>query len=102
LKSIEERIATLVELARKHGKTSEASAIMKESPGKQLERKLSELEVLTKSLLESFSESAVAKNALVESFKHNFGMTEAQAKIAAGDGYAPKRNGGYAWDDLKG
>lgn len=83
MESIELRISKRVDLAKKHSKGSEAAAILAESPGTNLEKKLSALDTLTKPFMESFSESAV-KNELVESFKANFNMSQEQAEIAAG------------------
>jgi hypothetical protein len=105
MKSLESRIDVLVECAKKNGKGSEAKTIISENLGKFLERKLHELEILTRPFLESFRESdnGGAKNELAAAFKRNFPwMTEAEARVAAGDGYSPRKNGNYSWDDLKG
>jgi hypothetical protein len=100
MKSIEQAVANFVALAEKNGKGKEARAIIQESPGKFLERKAHELEILTKPFAESFNESGKAPvDQLVESFMVNFKMTEAEAKVAAGANYAPMRNGRI---DLKG
>jgi hypothetical protein len=85
MKSIESQISERVELAKKHSKGSEAAAILAESPGSNLEKKLAALDVLTKPFMESFSEGGTGVvNMLVESFQKNFGMTLQEAKIAAG------------------
>lgn len=98
MQSVEMQIANLVEVGKKNGKSAEVTAIMQESPGKFLERKLHELDKLTKPFLELFQES-VTKNLLVESFKRNLGFTEAEARIAAGVERSHK-NDGYGWDIL--
>jgi ATP-dependent RNA circularization protein (DNA/RNA ligase family) len=98
LKSVELQITERAEIGRKNGKSAEVAAIMSESPGKFLERKLGELDQLVKPFLESIQESE-AKNKLVESFRVNFNMTEAEARIAAGVERSHK-NDGYGWDIL--
>ncbi len=101
MQSVELRISQRVDLAKKNNKGSEAAAILAESPGQQLEKKLTALDVLTKPFTESWSESA-GKNELVESFKANLGFTESEARIAAGVSSAPDRNnGGTDWEALK-
>ena len=85
MQSVELRISQRVDLAKRNSKGSEASAILAESPGQQLEKKLAALDVLTKPFTESFQESGSGVvNMLVESFQKNFGMTLQEAKIAAG------------------
>ncbi len=103
MKSIELQISERVELAKKNSKGSEAAAIIAESPGKFLERKLQELDVICKPFMESFSEGGTgAVNQLVESFKTNLGFTESEARFAAGVSSAPDRNnGGTDWEALK-
>jgi hypothetical protein len=99
MQSVETRIANLVSLAEKNGKGSEAKAIIKENLGQFMERKLTELEQLTKPFAESFVESA-GKNELVESFKRNLGFSEKEARIAAGLDCG-SRNDGFSWDVLR-
>src|SRR5713226_3203880 len=85
MQSVELRISQRVDLAKKNNKGSEAAAILAESPGQQLEKKLAALDVLTKPFTESWQESSPGvKNMLVESFKANFGMNQNEAEIAAG------------------
>jgi hypothetical protein len=108
MKSIEQVVVGLVEVAEKNGKSAEARAIMKEAPGKNLERKAADLEKLVKPFLESFQESAGGKNdaepatrELVESFKRNFNFTEKEARIAAGvDVGGSRNNEGIDWNKL--
>jgi len=92
MKSVELQISELSEVAKKHGKGSELVLLQEVKP---LERRLHELTKLCQPYLESFSESA-GKNELVESFKANFGMSEAQARIAAGVDRSNK-NGSGGW-----
>ena|ERR1700687_5298129 len=95
MQSVELRISQRVELAKKNNKGSEAAAILAESPGAQLEKKLAALDVLTKPFLESFSEGGTgAVNQLVESFQKNFGMTLQEAKVAAGVERSRKNDSG--------
>ena len=101
MKSLESRIAERIDLAKKHSKGSEAAAIIAESPGKFLERKLHELEILTKPFMESFQESAGATNALVESYQKHLGFSLAEARVAAGISSGPDRNnGGTDWEAI--
>ena len=103
MKSLESRISERVDLAKRNNRGSEAATIISETPGKFLERKLHELELLTKEFTESWQESGTgAANQLFESFKVNLGFSEAEARIAAGVSNAPDRNnGGVDWDALK-
>src|SRR5258708_32617828 len=85
MESVELRISKRVDLAKRNSKGSEAAAILAESPGQQLEKKLAALDALTKPFTESWQESGTGVvNMLVESFQKNFGMTLQEAKVAAG------------------
>lgn len=94
MKSIEQRYVEIKEVCDNAGKKSEADVIIKES--KTLEEKLDRLETLARPFA-----GTVNNTNLVESFQRNFGMTLSEAKIAASDNYAPSKNSGFAWDDIR-
>jgi len=102
MQSLELRISNRVDLAKRNNKGSEAAAIISESPGKFMERKLHELELLTKNFVADFKESAGATTKLVESYQKNLGFTLQEARVAAGLSSGPDRNnGGTDWEALK-
>jgi hypothetical protein len=94
MRSIESQIVLMKEVCRSNGKEAEANAIMSESAGQFLEKKLAALDTLAKPFV-----STDGKKMLIESFKANFNMTEAQARVAAGVDRSHK-NDGQGWDIL--
>ncbi len=91
MKSLEEQIVNLQEVAKRHGRGDEALAIITEK-AKPLEYKLERLVQLTRPFVESLNEShgstPESKLKVVEAAQKAFGMTLAQArKFAEIDSY---------------